>query len=175
MLSKIEELKLVAQCALSDNRQAFATLVEAYQPRVRRLMLNLTCGNESLSDDLAQETFIKAWVAIRSFKGLSSFSTWLYRIGYNEFYTYSRNRHELPRLDDQVPETPVDTATAAENALDVKAALATLSEAERAVVSLFYLDDLPVKKIATITAMPAGTVKSHLHRGRTKLQQLLSK
>lgn len=173
MLSKIEELKLVAQCALGDNRRAFATLVEAYQPRVRRLMLHLTCGDEYLSDDLSQETFIKAWLALRSFKGISSFSTWLYRIGYNEFYSHMRKQHETALGEEQLPDVAHDSAGATEAALDIRTALATLSANERAVVTLHYLDGLPLKKIATITSMPLGTIKSHLSRGRSKMQHLL--
>ena len=96
MLSKLDEIRLLSQCALADNRDAFGRLVEAYQPRVRRFLLNLTAGDEMLTDDLAQETFIKAYVGIRGFKGLSSFSTWLYRIAYNQFYTSRSSRS--PRL-----------------------------------------------------------------------------
>ena len=73
MLSRLDEIRLLSQCALADNRDAFGRLVEAYQPRVRRFLLNLTMGDEMLTDDLSQETFIKAYVGIRSFKGLSSF------------------------------------------------------------------------------------------------------
>lgn len=87
MLSKLEEIKLVSQCAFGDNRGAFGKLVEAYQPQLRRFLLNLTMGDENLTDDLAQETFIKAYTGIRAFKGLSGFGTWLYRIAYNEFYS----------------------------------------------------------------------------------------
>ena len=75
MLSKIEELKLISRCVLADDRQAFGTLVEAYQPRLRRFFMNLTLGDEYLSDDLAQETFIKAYIELRSFRGMSKFST----------------------------------------------------------------------------------------------------
>ena len=64
VLSKVEELKLIARCTLGDDRRAFGALVEAYQPEVRRFFLNLTLGDEALSDDLAQETFIKAMCAV---------------------------------------------------------------------------------------------------------------
>ena len=59
MLSRVEELKLISQVALSDNRRAFARLVDAYQSTVRNFFLNLTAGDYALSDDRAQETFIK--------------------------------------------------------------------------------------------------------------------
>ena len=91
-MKKIDELRLIAQCALGDSRQAFGQLVEAYQSQLRRFLMNLTSGDEALTDDLAQETFLKAYVNVRNFKGLSSFATWLYRIAYNEL------RHHHPVL-----------------------------------------------------------------------------
>ena len=75
MLSKVEELKLISQIVLSDDRRAFARLVDAYQPILHNFFLNLTGGNEALCDDLAQETFIKAYTNIRQFRGLSQFKT----------------------------------------------------------------------------------------------------
>lgn len=173
-LSKIEELRLVAQCALGDDRRAFATLVEAHQQQVRRLLLNLTCGDAALCDDLAQETFIKAYLGLRQFKGVSSFSTWLYRIACNEFYSHTRHQREqaLDAAAAQVPATQASPASDA--AIDVQAALRALTATERMVVTLFYLDDLPLKRVAAITSLPQGTVKSHLHRAREKMARFLS-
>ena len=111
MLSKLEEIKLVSQCAFGDSRGAFGKLVEAYQPQLRRFLLNLTMGDENLTDDLAQETFIKAYTGIRAFKGLSGFGTWLYRIAYNEFYSEKRRRHE--EHIDQIPESMQDASAQA--------------------------------------------------------------
>ena len=79
MLSRIEELMLVSRCALSDDRDAFGRLVEEYQSDIRRFFINLT-GDVALSDDLSQDTFIKAYTGIRGFKGFSRFRTWLYRM-----------------------------------------------------------------------------------------------
>ena len=97
--SRFEEIRLLALCMATDNREAFSRLVEMHQPGLRRFLLNLTGGDESLADDLAQETFIKAWLAIRSFHGLSGFRTWLYRIAINEFST-SRRRVSREALSD---------------------------------------------------------------------------
>lgn len=174
MLSKVEELKLISRCVLADDRRAFGTLVEAYQPRLRRFFMNLTLGDEYLSDDLAQETFVKAYVELRSFKGMARFGTWLYRIGYNEFYSYKRSQHPTSDLED-APEqmaTPIDSS---EISMDVKTAMAQLSEIERTIVTLFYIDDLPVKQIATITALNQNTVRSHLHRAKEKMAKTLVK
>ncbi len=92
MLGKFEEMKLLALCMATDNRDAFSRLSVAYQDGLRRFILNLTGGDASLTDDLAQETFLKAWLGIRSFKGLSGFKTWLYRIAVNEFISHRRKK-----------------------------------------------------------------------------------
>lgn len=175
MLSKLEEIKLVSQCAFGDSRGAFGKLVEAYQPQLRRFLLNLTMGDENLTDDLAQETFIKAYTGIRAFKGLSGFGTWLYRIAYNEFYSEKRRRHE--EHIDQIPESMQDasaqTSISTEAKMDVKAAMRVLNPVERTVITLFYINDLPLKKIATITQLSEGTIKSAIHRAKTKMCEVI--
>ena len=174
MLSRLDEIKLLSQCALADNRDAFGRLVEAYQPRVRRFLLNLTMGDEMLTDDLAQETFIKAYVGIRGFKGLSSFGTWLYRIAYNEFYSQTRKHSEdhvedISRLG--------DVSTAANDAIDasmtVQEALTRLNDNERVDITLFYIEDQPLKQVSKIMEMPEGSVKSLIHRGKAKMRQFI--
>lgn len=175
MITRFDEIKLLAQCMVSDNREAFSRLVEAYQPEVKRFILHLTGGDAPLTDDLAQETFIKAWLAIRSFRGLSGLKTWLFRIAVNEFVSYRRKRHNDAEWDVTGRES-VALADRTENPhrstearMDVATLLATLPEQERIVSLLFYLEDLPLKKISQILSMPEGTVKSHLSRARNHL------
>lgn len=172
MLSRVEELKLISRCVLADDRHAFGTLVEAYQPKLRRFFMNLTLGDEYLSDDLAQETFIKAYIELRSFRGMSRFGTWLFRIGYNEFYSHMRSRHISTDLEG-VPEPAESPSDASEAALDVKVAMAALNEIERTVVTLFYIDDMPLKQVAKITGLKENTLRSHLHRAREKMEKTL--
>ena len=174
MLNKVEEIKLLARCVLGDNRDAFGQIVEAYRSDITRFFLNLTMGDDALSDDLAQETFIKAYLGIRSFKGLSKFRTWLYRIAYNEDYAYRRKRHE-EHFDDNNPSDNLlaDNHNANDASIDVHRAMQSLSEQQRAVVTLFYIEDLPIRKISEIKGLPSGTIKSHLSRAKAKLAQLL--
>ena len=174
MLSKLDEIKLLSQCALADNRDAFGRLVEAYQPRVRRFLLNLTSGDEMLTDDLAQETFIKAYVGIRGFKGLSSFGTWLYRIAYNEFYNHARRHHE-EHVEDIAAIGEVSTAAgdAIDASMTVQEAMTHLNENERVAVTLFYIEDQPIKQVAKIMQMPEGSVKSLIYRTRDKMRQFI--
>ena len=98
-MSQLNDISLVAQVVVFRNTRAFDQLVGKYQSSVRRFFLHLTCGDSELSDDLAQDTFIKAYTNLASFKNLSSFSTWLYRIAYNVFYDYLRTRKETDCLE----------------------------------------------------------------------------
>ena len=165
---------LVAQVVVFRNTRAFDQLVKKYQSPVRRFFLNLTCGDNELSDDLAQDTFIKAYTNLASFKNLSSFSTWLYRIAYNVFYDYLRSRKETADLDTREVDTRWNTSQDdVGQQMDVYRALATLKEMERTCITLFYMEDQSIEKIAGITGCPAGTVKSHLSRAKEKMATYL--
>ena len=96
------ELTLLTQVTVFHNKRAFGRLVEKYQSPIRRFFLNQTGGNEPLSDDLAQETFLKAWLNIGQFRGAANFSTWLYRIAYNVFYDYTRSHKITEEIDQAV-------------------------------------------------------------------------
>lgn len=176
---RLEEIKLLALCMASDNRDAFSRLVEIHQLGLRRFLLNLTNGNESLTDDLSQETFLKAWLAIRSFHGLSGFKTWLYRIAINEFSTYCRKaaRYDVAGMDagDIVIEDTSSSVGTADARMDVASVIRRLPEKERMVTLLFYMEELPLKEIVKVTGMPEGTVKSHLSRARGHLARFLNR
>lgn len=168
---KIDTL-LVSKVILLGDRKAFNRLVETYQSPVRRFFFNLTGGDEELSKDLAQDTFVKAWLNIGSFRSISTFSTWLYRIAYNTFYDYIRSRKLSAELD---VETLGDVLPAGSQdkdlGIDFTRALLLLRADERTVVLLFYMEDKSVETIAGIMSIPLGTVKSHLSRGKKKLTE----
>lgn len=173
-MSRLSDLALVARVATLHDTRAFDQLVRRYQSPVRRFFLHQTCGDAALSDDLAQDTFLKAYTALASFHGLANFSTWLYRIAYNVFYDYLRSRHETDPLDTVRVDAQASTQQPdIGREMDIYSALATLKEAERTCIALFYQDDLSIDRIADITGMPAGTVKSHLARGKQKLATYL--
>lgn len=163
----------------TDNRDAFSRLVELHQQGLRRFLLNMTNGNYAVTDDIAQETFIKAWLAIRSFHGLSGFKTWLYRIAINEYATYRRQaaRYDTVGLDagELVIEDTATKVSTADARIDVAEVIKHLPEKERMVTLLFYLEELPLKDIVKVTGMPEGTVKSHLSRARGHLAKVYGK
>lgn len=174
-MKELNDLSLVTRVAVLHDRRAFDTLVRKYQSPVRRFFLHQTLGDEQLSDDLAQDTFVKAYTHITAFRGLSGFSTWLFRIAYNVFYDYMRSRRQQADLD--TPEVARRTAAHADTslALDVYAALALLADRERTCITLQLIEGQPIDKISEITGMPVGTVKSHLSRGKEKLADYLKK
>lgn len=173
-MDQLSDITLVSQVLLMHNTRAFDKLVKKYQSPIRRFFLNQTCGDKELSDDLAQDTFLKAYTNLASFKNLANFSTWLYRIAYNVFYDYIRSVKPTEDIetaclsaDFSVP--PDDYGQKA----DVYQALAQLKEIERTCITLFYMEELSIEKIANITGCPAGTIKSHLSRGREKMANYL--
>ena len=164
------DISLVAQVAVFGNKRAFDELVRRYQSPVRRFFLSQTLGDSQLSDDLAQDTFIKAYTNIRSFKGLASFQTWLMRIAYNVFYDYTRSKHQTEDVD------AAPQRSASENSslkMDLYAALALLKPDERTCITLQLIDGYDIAGIAKITGLKEGTVKSHLSRGKEKLATYL--
>ena len=169
-MASFTDISLVAQVAISGNRRAFDELVRRYQSPVRRFFLGQTLGDSQLSDDLAQDTFIKAYSNIRSFRGLASFQTWLMRIAYNVFYDYTRSKHQTEDVD------AAPQRSASENSslkMDLYAALALLKPDERTCITLQLIDGYDIAGIAKITGLKEGTVKSHLSRGKEKLATYL--
>lgn len=173
-MSQISDIALVAQVVAFGNKRAFDSLVKKYQSSIRRFFLHQTLGDKELSDDLAQETFIKAYTHLTTFKNLSNFSTWLFRIAYNIFYDYIRNRKETSGLEDwEVDATYQIEQKRIGEEMDIYRGLSLLKETERTCVTLHYMEDLPIEKIAAIMEIPSGTVKSHISRGKEKLANFL--
>ena len=175
-MEQLSDIALVTQVLLTHNTRAFDKLVRKYQSPIRRFFLNQTCGDKELSDDLAQDTFLKAYTNLASFRNLANFSTWLYRIAYNVFYDYIRSVKQTEDLET----ASVDASLSTEQEdfgqkADIYQALGQLKEIERTCITLFYMEELSIDKIAGITGCPAGTVKSHLSRGKEKMAQYLKK
>ena len=170
-----EDLSLVTQVAVFHNNRAFDKLVMKYQSPIRRFFLNQTLGDVQLSEDLAQDTFIKAYTNITQFNGISSFSTWLYRIAYNVLYDYVRSRKQTEDIEQ--PTVMKRNSQQADMGLkmDLIDALSILSPAERTCINLQLMEGQPINKIAEITGMAEGTIKSHLSRGKLKLSNYLKK
>ena len=168
-MAEFNDIALVTQVAVFHNKRAFDQLVRKYQSPVRRFFLNQTLGDAQLSDDLAQETFIKAYLNITKFRGLSSFSTWLMRIAYNVFYDNVRSRKQTEDIDSTAVLRQSASAGDSNLKMDIYAALGLLKDDERTCITLQLIDGYPIEQISKITGIPDNTVKSHLRRGKEKM------
>lgn len=171
-MQSLTDFALVTQVTMMGNRRAFDQLVVRYQSPVRRFFLHQTLGDASLSDDLAQDTFIKAWRNIGLFRAMSSFQTWLMRIAYNVFYDYVRSRKTTSDIDN-VAEPMTNGNSNPSLQMDLYHALSLLKPDERTCITLQLVDGYKIDQIAKITNMKEGTVKSILFRGKEKLTKYL--
>ena len=168
---------LIARVLTREDQHAFAELVRRYQSPMRAFLTRLTRGDAHLADDLAQETFLKAWRKLHTYRGGARFSTWLFGIAFNEFRTVARQRKELTL--DEIDEPPTDAAQPAADSpgglrLDLTEALKRLHSNERAAVLLCCQNGLSHEEAAQVLDCPLGTVKTHVLRGKEKLRKRLA-
>lgn len=174
-MTDLSDISLITQVTVFHNRQAFNRLVVKYQSPIRRFFLNQTLGDEQLSDDLAQDTFIKAYTNLQKFRGLSNFSTWLFRIAYNVHYDYVRSHHMTEDYETSTQVKPERDRHDTALQMDLYDALRRLGEKERSCITLQLIDGYSIDKISDITGLAQGTVKSHLSRGKEKLASYLKR
>ena len=168
----MDDSTLVERAVATRDVAAFSQLARLHQSKVRGLLLRLTRGDHAAADDLAQETFLEAWRAIGNFRGESAFATWLYRIAYSRFLMQARKR----KPDEQLGEWD-GAMTSGESGsharIDLERAMAKLSAAESAALTLSFALGLSNSEAAEAMAIPLGTLKSHVLRGREKLKAIL--
>lgn len=172
-MDRNEDMKLVNATRMLHDENAFARLVHEYQSAVRRFFLSQTLGDRQLSDDLAQDTFVKAYTRLNQFQGKSSFLTWLYRIAYNVFYDHTRSYRPTTNLETPAVERRESERRDTSVRIDINEALRLLSEQERICVTLQLMEQQPLEKIAEITGLNINTVKSHVARGKKKMADYL--
>jgi RNA polymerase sigma-70 factor (ECF subfamily) len=182
------EMDLVRRAQRGDLK-AYDELVQRYQERIYATVYHMTSNHED-ANDLAQDSFIKAYQALKSFKGGSSFYTWLYRIAVNKtinFLKQRRNKHHLSLNDldfnaEHDPDlvalisdkTPSRDAGLAELQKKLNEALLKLSEPHRMVVVLHDVQGVSHEEIAEIAGCNIGTVRSRLFYARQQLQGYLA-
>jgi RNA polymerase sigma-70 factor, ECF subfamily len=153
---------------------AYGVLMRRHEDRIFGLALRML-GNRSDALDATQDAFVSAFRRARSFRGESSFGTWLYRIGINACRDLLRAKARLPEpRADPEPEEP--TASVDQEVLDritVSRALASLPEEYARAVAFHDLGGVPYEEIAETEVVPVGTIKSRISRGRRMLAQAL--
>ena len=155
------------------SREPFALLVEAHQQAVRAFLRRL-CGDPAEADDLAQEVFIAAWTSLDSFRRDADFRLWLYGIAYRKFRASRRAAGRRRKREAFVAEIAETVATPdADARLDLQRAMMALSEPQRAAVALCLAAGVSHGAAAALLALPLGTVKAHVARGRATLLSML--
>jgi RNA polymerase sigma-70 factor, ECF subfamily len=156
---------LAARAAAGDVA-AFSQLVRRHERRVRSFLERLTGGQGA--DDLAQESFLKAWRMAGSFRGEGSYEGWLLRIAWRQFLSSRRRVRELP-TEIEPAGAPVDAAAR----IDIERALARLPERERAAALLCFGEGRSHAEAAAVLELPLGTLKSIVARARAELVRQL--
>ena len=124
------------------------------------------------AEEATQDTFVKLWRALPGYDGRAAPSTWLYTIARNT--CLSRLRHESHRRTTPLEQVLEPQAPAASlSGIDWEECLARLPEMQRTVITLFYFEERNLKEVAALLGLPEGTVKSHLHRARRALGDML--
>lgn len=152
--------------------EPFELFVRQHQARVRQQLRRLVGGDAALADDLAQETFVRAWQHRGQFRGQAQPSTWLHRIAYNLYVTQVRAAQPMATDDEAMQALPAASPDIALR-LDMARALARLSEPERVALVHCFVLDLSHSEAAEVLGWPLGTLKSHVARGKTHLAEQL--
>jgi RNA polymerase sigma factor (sigma-70 family) len=164
---------LVARVIANDDRGAFELLVRRHQSAVRNFLRRLARNDAERANDLAQETFIKVYQGLHSYRGSARFTTWLFRIAYHTFLNDQRGQQPNEEFSDEDHGHVADTTAATATSLDVERALERLSVRQRAVFDLHYKKGMTHPEIAGALDLPLGTIKSDLVRGHEKLKAWL--
>ncbi len=183
-----EEMALVKR-ALEGDMGAYDDLVRKYQERIYATVYHMTSNHED-ANDIAQEAFIKAYQALKSFKGGSSFYTWVYRIAVNKTINFLKQRknrssislndldfnaeHDpdlLSLVSDKTPRRDIHLAELQEK---LNEAMQKLSDQHRLVVTLHDVQGMSHEEIAAIMDCNIGTIRSRLFYARQQLQAYLS-
>jgi RNA polymerase sigma-70 factor, ECF subfamily len=166
---------LIARVLSREDQNAFGELVRRHQSPVRAFLARMARGDSHLADDLAQETFLKAWNKLNTFRG-PKFSTWLFGIAVNEFRGAMRRRKELALEEiEDAPEPQISGANFnSDLQLDLTEALKVLNSDERAAILLCCQNGLSHEEAARVLDCPLGTLKTNILRGKEKLKRLLA-
>ncbi|MGN6137219.1 MAG: sigma-70 family RNA polymerase sigma factor [Aureliella sp.] len=169
---------------MNGDQPAYGQLVERYQRRLLGLLVH-ACGSHELAEDLAQETFTRAYQKLHLFEGRSSFYTWLCRVAMNLLANERRRKRienqsaregfEAVVLSNGVNGTAEQQIEKDELRQCVHAAIAMLDVERRTVLLLRDFDGLDYEQIAEALEIPIGTVRSRLHRARMELKSILEK
>ena len=168
---------------VAGNSNSFSYIVDRHKNKAYNLAFRI-CGNHEEAEELAQDSFVKAYRSLGGFKMKSSFATWLYRIVYNTAISHVRIKKKGILSLEDFPADATDfigTNTSEEEADReyrsslVNFALQKITEEERGLISLYYYDDMSTDEISDITGISKSNIKVKLFRARQKMQEIIEK
>jgi len=168
---------------LAGETNLFSYFVNSYSNSIYSLIVRIVQTNED-AEELTQDSFLKAFKKLDSFKGDCSFSTWLFRIAYNTAISATRKRKIVfPTVDEMMMESVPDEAIETffdpdENEIKLQKleeAIGKLNVEEKTLITLFYIEDKSVTELARVLDLTPENVKVKLHRVRKKLYVLMTK
>lgn len=172
MTGETSDAALVA-AARSGSDAAFCRLIDRYQQPVRRF-LRRVCVSEADADDIAQDVFLSAWQKLRTLRNAATFKSWLFGMAWNKAKSAARSAVRSRERDTGWQAEREDSASPAiEMNIALQQALSQLPSDQRAAVALCLGGGWTHADAAAILDMPLGTVKSHVTRGRARLESLL--
>ena len=165
---------------LQGNINAFTYIIDRHKDKAFNLAFRICCNRED-AEEIAQDSFLKAYRALGSFKRKSSFSTWLYRIVYNTSVSFVRvKKKEVLSLEDFPADTRdfMGTGISEEEAeIEYRRSLINfafqkISEEDRSLITLHYYEDMSTEEISEVTGISKSNVKVKLFRARQKMLQI---
>lgn len=180
-MTRSEETRLIAR-AKRGHDDAFRDLVEAYKERLFAFVWRML-RNYHETEDVCQAAFVKAYESLDSYSTKYAFSTWLFTIAYRLCLNHLRKKKAISGETDfsHVGNGEADASLSLANSEEAQrlrdliwTAVDQLSPPQKSAVLLFYREGKSCQEIGVVLGIPAVTVKSHLHRAREKLRQLLN-
>ena len=179
-MERLSDLDLVNEVR-SGKRQAYTELMRRYQQRVYWTARRIVGGHEE-ADDVAQETFVKAYLALGDFRGDASFFTWLYRIAVNLSLNVLRKRQVLGYLRQSdiinrllpAEDDPQKDLEFAETQSRLERAIATLPEKQKAVFVMRYHDEMSYDEISQVMKTSVGGLKANYFHALRKVQEYMN-
>lgn len=179
------EAEILARCRAGDWSE-YGALVQRYRRLVWAAVDAVLCGDESVAD-VVQESFIRAYEKLHTFRGSSNFSSWLYRLARNHALSFVRHRSRRPRADSLdveraggrdyhsiLPDSkrPDREYELSRRQQDLERMLRELPQEYREVIDLYYNSELSYLEIAEVLQLPLNTVKTKLRRARLRLVEI---
>lgn len=156
------------------NERRFAALMNAHQGHIRAFLRRL-CRNDALADDLAQDTFLRAYKRLGQIEDAKAEKAWLFQIAYRIFLDHIRKEKRRKNIDDQRIQPDAITPEAPHGLqMDITRAMNTLPDDQRAAIMLCFSYGLSHSEAAKALNQPLGTVKSHISRGKLALRAFLT-